>query len=273
MTDRAVAALLTLALSCAGAVPLAAAQSAAAPQMNTGHTANRSPKTSAVSPTADQIEASKVIGATVEEANGATVAKIADLIVDRRSGAATLAIVAPAGNQSFDHGQSAIAWSSLRFEPRPTPHFVTRLSGQTVAAGGALVEQGKNGKAYFDVKNDLLGKEVVGAHGASLGHVHDVVLTLGTGRLVALEVDIGGFISIGAKDHAVAWDAANPQVGTKGGPVHVALTEAQIAGAPVTATMAPAPIAPKPGNNQVQIRRDSTGNISGSWTPAPANNR
>ncbi|MGH7117325.1 MAG: PRC-barrel domain-containing protein [Stellaceae bacterium] len=273
MTDRAVATLVILALACAGVAPASAAESAATPQMNTGHTTNRSPKTAAVSPTAEQIEASNVIGATVQDENGATVAKIADLIVDRRSGAAALAIVTPAGSTSFDHGKSAIAWSSLRFEPRPTSHFVTRLSGQVLAAGGALAEQAKTGKTYLDVKTNLLGKEVVGADGASLGHVHDLVLTLGTGRLVALVIDTGGFISIGAKDHAVAWDAANPQPGQNGGPIRVALSKAQIESAPVTATMVPAPIAPKPGDNQMQIRRDSTGNISGSKIPAPANNR
>ncbi len=272
MTDRTVAALLILALACAGAAPVAAAQSAVTPQMNTGHTANRSPKTPAVSPTADQIGASNVIGANVEDAKGTIIAKISDIVIDRRNGA-PLAIIASLGGQAFPHGKSAVPWSSLRFEPRPTPHFVSRLSSGALAAGGALVEQAKSGKAYYDVKQDLLGKEVIGADGASLGHVHDLVLTLATGHPVALVIETGGLISIGAKNHAVAWDAAKPQVGANGAPVRVALSKTQVDQAPVTATMAPAPIAPKPGNNQVQIRRDATGNISGSWVPAPANNR
>lgn len=272
MIDRAAAMLLILALTCAGAAPAVAAESAA-PQMNTGHTANRAPKTPTVSPTADQIEASNVIGANVQNATGADIAKITDLLIDRRSALAALAVVAPEGGRSFGHGASAIAWNSLRLDPRPTPHFVTRLSGRELAAGSASIEQAKAGGGYYDLKTDLLGKNVVDAKGGSVGHVQNVVLTLGTGRLVALVIDTGGFISIGANDHAVAWRAANPPLGNDGTPVRVALSKAQVEAASVTATMAPAPIPPKAGNNQTQIRRNSAGNISGSQIPAPANSR
>ncbi|HEY3908544.1 MAG TPA: PRC-barrel domain-containing protein [Stellaceae bacterium] len=271
MIKNTLAALLIAALPCAVASQALAAESTT-PQMNNGHT-NRPPKTSVVSPAADQIAASNVIGADVQDAQGAIIAKITDLIVDRRSGAAALAIVEPAGGNSFDHGKSAIAWGSLRFEPRPTPHFVTALGHEAMAAGAALVEQAKTGDQYYDVKTDLLGKPVVGAGGATLGHVQDLVLTFGTGHLAALVIKTGGFISMGANNHAVAWDAAKPQTGKNGAPVRVALSKAQVEGAPVTATMAPAPIAAKPGTGQVQIKRDSTGNISGTQVPAPANHR
>ena len=43
MIDRAAATFLIVALSSAGIAPSCAAESAAVPQMNTGHTANRSP--------------------------------------------------------------------------------------------------------------------------------------------------------------------------------------------------------------------------------------
>ncbi len=90
---------------------------------------------------------------------------------------------------------------------------------------------------------------------------------------MALVVDTGGFISIGAKDHAVAWNAAKPQLGKTGAPIRIALSKTQVEGAPVTATMARAPMAPKAGNNQTQIRRNSAENISGSKIPAPTNSR
>jgi sporulation protein YlmC with PRC-barrel domain len=272
MTDRVLATFLVLALFCAGVAPAAAAQSPATPQMNTGHTANRSPKTPTVSPTANQIEASNVIGANVQDAKGTIIAKISDLAIDRQSGAA-LAILSSLGGRPFPHGKSAVAWSSLQFEAQPVPHFVTRLDARALAAGTSLVEQATTSKAYYTVKNDVLGKPVTGAGGKTLGHVQNLVLTLGTGRLVALVVDTGGLISIGANNHAVAWNVAKPQIGQDGNPVRVAMTKAQVEGAPLTATMAPAPIAPKGGNNQTQIRRDSAGNISGSWIPAPANSR
>jgi sporulation protein YlmC with PRC-barrel domain len=272
MIQRPLAALLIATLAAAAAGEAVAAESAVAPKMNTGMT-NRSPKTSAVSPAADQISATNVIGANVENAAGAIIAKITDLVIDRRSNAAAVAIIAPAGGNLFGHGKSAIAWSSLQYEPRPTPHFATRLDPQAIAAGSSLVEQAKTGTGYYDVKTDLLGKPVIGAAGASIGHIHNLVVTFGIGRVVALVVDTGGFISMGAKDHAVAWDAAKPQAGRNGATVRIALSKAQVDAAPVTATIAPAPIPPKAGNNKVEVRRDSTGNISGTLIPAPADRR
>lgn len=272
MIQQTLAALLIAGLAATVGGQALAAESVVAPKMNNGLT-NRPPKTSAVSPTADQIAVSNVIGADVEDASGATIAKITDLVVDRRSAAAAVAIVAPAGGNAADHGKSAIAWGSLRFEPRPTPHFVTRLSRDAVAAGHGLVEKVKTGNGYYDVKTDLLGKEALGADGASLGHVENLVLTFGTGRLVALVINTGGFISMGANNHAVAWDAAKPEPSANGAPVRVALTKAAIESAPVTATIAPAPIAPKTGTGKVEVRRDSTGNISGTLIPAPATHR
>ncbi|MGH7046391.1 MAG: PRC-barrel domain-containing protein [Stellaceae bacterium] len=272
MIKQTLATLLVVAMASAVSTAAAAAQSAITPQMNTGHTANRSPETPAVSPTADQIGASDVIGAAVENGNGAIVAKISDITIDRQTGAA-LVIVAPAGKKPFGTANSAVVWNSLRFDPRPTPHFVTRLDGRALAAGRALAEKATAEGAYYDIKTDLLGKEVVGADNAPLGHVHDLVMTLATGRPVALVIETGGVISIGARNHAVSWNAANPQIGTKGGPVHVALSKAQIEHAPVTATMAPAPIPPKTGSNQLRIRRDPFGHVSGEFVPAPANTR
>lgn len=210
--------------------------------MNTGLT-NQPPKTSAVSPAADQISATNVVGANVENASGAVIAKITDVVIDRRSNAAAVAIIA------------------------------TALDRQALAAGTSLVEKPKTGTGCYDLKTDLLGKSVVGPDGQSLGHVQNLVLTFGSGRVVALVVDTGGFISMGAKDHAVAWDAAKPQAGRNGATVRIALSKTQVDAAPVTATIAPAPIPPKAGNNKVEVRRDSTGNISGTLIPAPADRR
>ncbi|MFZ3235922.1 MAG: PRC-barrel domain-containing protein [Stellaceae bacterium] len=272
MIKQPLAALLIATLAAGAAGEAIAAESSVAPQMNTGLT-NQPPKTSAVSPAADQISATNVVGANVENASGAVIAKITDLVIDRRSNAAAVAIIAPAGGNLFGHRKSAIAWSSLRYDPRPNPHFATALDRQALAAGTSLVEQAKTGTGYYDLKTDLLGKPVVGPDGQPVGHVQNLVLTFGSGRVVALVVDTGGFISMGAKDHAVAWDAARPQAGRNGATVRIALSKTQVDAAPVTATIAPAPIPPKAGNNKVEVRRDSTGNISGTLIPAPADRR
>ena len=140
--------------------------------------------------------------------------------------------------------------------------------------GSALVEKAKTGASYEDVKNNLLGKEVVGRDGAQIGHVQDLVLTFGSGRVIAMVINTGGFISLGgANNHAVAWNAAQPETRGNGGAVRVALTKAQVDAAPVTATIAPAPIGPQPSDRNIEVRRDSAGNISGSKIPAPQDQR
>ena len=274
MMQRTLAGLLIVAAAAAVSGKVVAAQNPVAPDMYTGHT-KRSPKTFAVSPTANQITATHVIGADIKNADGDTIAKISDIIIDRNNSTAAVAIITPAGSKPFDHGkQSAVAWSNLKFEPKPIPHFATRLDQSALDAAAALVEKAKNSRSYYDVKKDLLGKEVVGAGGTQLGHVQDLVVTFGTGHLVALVINTGGFVNLGgANNHAVAWNAADPQGSGNRGPVRVALSKAQVDGAPVTATIAPAPIAPQPNNQNVEVRRDSTGNISGTRIPAPQNQR
>ena len=286
MIKQALAALLTVTLAFALAGGVLAAETSVTPNMHNGFSnippeksAVRPPETPAVSPTADQTDAKDVIGSDIENADGTTIAKITDIIIDRRLGTAAVAVIAPAGAKPFDNGKkSAVAWTSLQFEPRPIPHFATTLDQKALDAGTALVEKAKTGDSYFDVKKDLLGKSVVGPNGDQLGHVQNVVLTFGTGRVVALVISTGGFINMGgAHNHAVAWNAAKPQPGQNGGAVRcgavrVAVTKAQVDGAPVVATMAPAPIGPPPNQN-VEIRRDATGNISGSKIPAPQDRR
>jgi sporulation protein YlmC with PRC-barrel domain len=274
MRTKTLASLLSIAVGLIAAADAGAAENPVAPQMYSGYS-HRPPQTWTVSPTADQTMASDVIGADLKNAEGTTIAKIADLIIDPRNATAGVAIITPAGLQPFDHGKdSAIAWSSLEFEPKPTPHFVTKLDQAALDAGTKLVGK-TGGAAYLDVKKDLLGKEVIGRDGAPLGHVQNLVLTFGTGHLVALVVNTGGgFITMGgANDHAVAWSAAQPQAGTGGGPIHIALTKSQVEGAPVTATMAPAPIGPRQNDYNVEYKRDVTGNLSGTKVPAPQNGR
>ncbi|MBV8739515.1 MAG: PRC-barrel domain-containing protein [Alphaproteobacteria bacterium] len=282
MIKQALAALLTITLGFALAGESLAAETSVAPKMYNGfpnrppeRSVVRPPEMPAVSPTADQIEASKVIGADIKNANDTTIAKITDVIIDRRLGTAAVAVIAPAaGAKPFDKGKkSAVAWTSLQFEPRPLPHFATKLDQKALDASTALVERAKTGDSYFDVKRDLLGKSVVGPNGDQLGHVQNVVLNFTTGRVVALVISTGGFINMGgAHNHAVAWDAAKPQPGQNGGAVRVAVTKAQVDGAPVMATMAPAPIGPPPNQN-AEIRHDATGNISGSKIPATQDRR
>lgn len=271
MIDRTVAAALVLAVGFTFPAVVLAAQPAAEPQMFSGFS-NAAPATPTVSETADEISARQAIGTDVWERNGAVVATVADLILNRRSAAAQLAILAPAGGASFRHGRVTVAWESLKFDGKPTPHFVTALGRQALASGTSFKTAAESRDAYYDVKSDLLGKAALGKDGADLGHIKDLVFTFNSGKFVALVIDTGGIIA-GAKDHAVAWDKADPEAGKGGSSVHLALTKQEVDAAPVTTTMAPRPVSSESGNTSPEVTRDSTGNISGTKIPVPPSRR
>jgi sporulation protein YlmC with PRC-barrel domain len=271
MSDRTSATVILLGLACLLSGTALAAEPATQPEMYNGYT-NRAPRTPTVSESADEITAAQAIGDDVQDTNGAVVAKIADLIVDRPDGAVEAAILEPAGGVSFRHGRATVAWSSLKFAGKPTPHFVTALSREALASGTSFKQTAKARNAYYDVKSDLLGKTTVGKDGADLGHVKDLVFTFGSGKLVALVIDTGGIIA-GAKDHAVAWGKADPEAGKGGSSVHLALTKQEVDAAPVTTTMAPRAVTSESGNTAPTISQDSTGNVSGSKIPVPPSRR
>jgi sporulation protein YlmC with PRC-barrel domain len=235
--------------------------------MNTGYT-NRAPRTPTVSESADQIRASQTIGTAVRDTSGAEVAKIGDLIVNKRDGTVDVAILNPAGGTGFKHHRATVAWNSLKFEGEPTPHFVTALTPQALAASTSFKGQAERRDDFYDVKTDLLGKKATGSDGADLGKIKDLVLTFGDGRLVAVVVDAGGLVA-GARYHALAWNEAQPQAGKGDSPVRLAVTKAQVEAAPVMTTQAPRPVPTQSGTSAPMIRQDSAGNISGTRIPVP----
>jgi sporulation protein YlmC with PRC-barrel domain len=257
--------IAALALACC----LDGAAAGTAPHMATGHVGGAGVPT--VTETANQISASRVFGAKVYQRNGKEVATIVDLIIDRHQGAVALAVLQPTGGAAFSGGPAAVAWSSLDFRPTPTPHFVTALGRKAFAAGISLERQARDNPAHYDAKADLLGKQAVGPHGAAIGQISDLVVQFGSGRLVALVIDTGGPFSVGAKTHAVAWNKAEPHGKN---PVHLALSKKAVDSAPVTATMTPLPApAQRKGAAPAVVRRDQTGNLSGTAIPGPATRR
>lgn len=267
-------AVAALALACAFDGTALAAQPPAPPHMATGHVAGVAGSTPAVTETAGQIRASRVLNARVREKNGAEVANIADLIIDRRRGAVTLAVLKPAGSTSFNNGRPTVAWTSLKFQPTPAPHFVTTLSPKALAAGTsrkAFEQKAGGSSATYDAKTDLIGQQAVGPHGRDAGKINDLVFDLKSGRLVALVVHTGGLIEVGANDHAIAWGRARP---SGKNPVHLALSQKQIASAPVINGIAPLPTQGHTrGAAPYVMHRDQTGNLSGTAVLGPANRR
>jgi sporulation protein YlmC with PRC-barrel domain len=272
MMLRITAVVLTLFLACIARAPCFAAEPAAEPQMRPGYTAAPA-ATPTVALTADQILASQAIGTQVRDANGSVVATIGDLLINSKDTAVEVAVLDPAGGASFKNGRTTVAWQSLKFEGKPTPLFTTALSAEALASGVSFKGQAKASNAYYDVKADLIGKKAVGAGGADLGKIEDVVLTFGNGRLVALIIDTGGLLDVGIRHRVVAWERANPQGGKAGAPVRLALSKSQVDSAPIITTMAPSPAPAQSGNGTPMISRDSAGNISGSRVPAPPTRR
>jgi sporulation protein YlmC with PRC-barrel domain len=271
MITRSALISLNLALACTLPAFSFAAEPVAEPQMYTGYT-NRGPRTPTVAETGDQIRASQAIGAAVRDTSGADVAKIADLVVNKKDGSIDVAILDPAGATAFKQHRATVAWSSLKFDGKPTPHFVTALSPQALAASTSFKAQAENRDDFYDVKTDLLGKKVTGSDGSDLGKISDLVLTFGDGRLVAVVVDTGGLLA-GARYHAIAWDEAQLQGGKGNAAVRLAVTKAQVDAAPVMTTQAPRPAPTQSGTSTPMIQQDSTGNISGTRIPVPQSRR
>ncbi len=271
MIHRAAPIALVLGFACTLSAVSIAAEPAAEPQMYTGYT-NRAPRTPTVAESADQIRASQAIGAVVRDTSGAEVAKIGDLIVNKKDATVEVAIVNPAGGTAFKHHRATVAWNTLKFDGKPTPHFVTALSPEALAAGTSFKGQAESRNDFYDVKTDLLGKRVTGSDGADLGKISDLVLTFGDGHLVAVVIDTGGLIA-GARYHAVAWDEAQLEGGKGNSGVNLALTKAQVEAAPVMTTQAPRPVPTQSGTSTPMIQQDSTGNISGSKIPVPSARR
>lgn len=267
-------AVAALALACALDGTALAARPAVPLDMATGHVAGAPGSAPAVTEKPGQILASRVLNSIVREKNGAAVANIADLIIDRRRAAVTLAVLKPAGSTSFKNGRPTVAWTSLHFVPTPAPHFVTALSPKALSAGTSAksFEQKAGGSsAYYDATTDLLGQQAVGPHGQDAGKINDLVFDIKSGRMIALVVHTGGLIEVGANDHAIAWGAARPS-GKK--PVRFALSQKQIESAPVTNAISPLPT-PIHKNTAAPhvMRRDQTGNLSGTAILGPANRR
>jgi sporulation protein YlmC with PRC-barrel domain len=60
----------------------------------------------------------------------------------------------------------------------------------------------------------LLGHEVAGADGADLGHIVDLLVDA-QGQVRAVVVDVGGFMGVGNRKVAVAWNALRFAAGKK----------------------------------------------------------
>lgn len=263
---------LAVAAVCAFSAASLAAEPAAEPPMMPGYP-NQPAATPTVKLTPDQIRAGNAIGSEVRNPDGAVIAKIADLYVNRKDSAVELASLVPDNSPAFKNGRTTVAWTSLRFQGKPTPHFVTALSTQALVNGTAFKQQAVDEKSYYDVKADLLGKQALGANGKNIGKIGDVVFNFENGRLDALIIDTGGLLDVGLRNRVVGWAKADVSGGEGGAPLRFAISKKEVDSAPVITTMAPMPVPNQSGSSTPMIREDSTGNISGTRIPVPQSRR
>jgi PRC-barrel domain len=78
----------------------------------------------------------------------------------------------------------------------------------------------------------ILGKEVRSAADEDMGRIVDVIVDRGTGQVRAAIIDFGGFLGVGSRKIAVAWDALHFPPKGKVERIALELTRDQVRAAP-----------------------------------------
>jgi hypothetical protein len=136
------------------------------------------------------------------------------------------------GLAELDKNRALLAWSSLEYARRPSPHFVVDLLPSDIE--NAPRPQEAHG--LEDVR-ELLSKDAVGARGEKLGKVLDLIATLGDGTIVAVVIEHKEPLK-NDRPFAIGWSAVKGRAAN--GDLQLAITEQELLQAPVLMTKAPA---------------------------------
>ncbi len=144
--------------------------------------------------------------------------------------------------------------------PAPTDTATAPAEDTKTAASGEPVSA-----------DDMIGREVEGSDGQPLGKISDVVVDSASGKIQRLVIASGGFLGLGAKNVAVAFE--DVEIRPEGGIVAKGVTQADIDSMPefnVTAETAPLdePPAAVPTTTAPGAGMPMGG--AGSTAPAPA---
>jgi sporulation protein YlmC with PRC-barrel domain len=144
--------------------------------------------------------------------------------------------------------------------PAPTDTATAPAEDTKTAASGEPVSA-----------DDMMGREVEGSDGQPLGKISDVVVDSASGKIQRLVIASGGFLGLGAKNVAVAFE--DVEIRPEGGIVAKGVTQADIDSMPefnVTAETAPLdePPAAVPTTTAPGAGMPMGG--AGSTAPAPA---
>ena len=183
--------------------------------------------TAVAPPTA--VDAAKLIGRSVTNANGDTVGKIDSVVIDQ-SGKVRYAIVGVGGFLGIGKKDVALAWDELTISENGEKVMTNATKDQLAALPEHKVPAAVNpGTVYsYDeaVKSNptlgspeqmapaagtvgikaskLVGATVKNAKGESIGEIHEVVLG-SDGSAQGLIIDVGGFLGINEKPVLVRW--------------------------------------------------------------------
>jgi sporulation protein YlmC with PRC-barrel domain len=183
--------------------------------------------TAVAPPTA--VDAAKLIGRNVVNANGDTVGKIDSVVIDQ-SGKVRYAIVGVGGFLGIGKKDVALAWDELTISENgekvmtnatkdqlaalPEHKFPAAVNPGTVYSYDDAVksnptlgspEQMAPATGAVGIKaSKLVGATVKNAKGESIGEIHEVVLG-SDGSAQGLIIDVGGFLGINEKPVLVRW--------------------------------------------------------------------
>jgi sporulation protein YlmC with PRC-barrel domain len=199
---------------------------------------NTTTGTPMASPTA--VDAAKLIGRNIVNANGDTVGEIDSVVIDQ-SGQVRYVIVGVGGFLGIGKKDVALAWDELTITDNGEKVVTSATKDQLAALPEhKFPESVKPGTVYsYDeaVKSNpalgspeqtapaagtvgikaskLVGATVKNSKGEGIGEIHEVVLA-GDGSAEGLVVDVGGFLGIGERPVLVKWSDVTIQSDANG---------------------------------------------------------
>jgi sporulation protein YlmC with PRC-barrel domain len=209
--------------------------------------------TTVAAPTA--VDAEKLIGRTIENANGDNVGEIESVVIDQ-DGKVRYVIAGVGGFLGIGEKNVALEWEDLTISENGEKVVTAATKDQLAALPEhKYPETVKPGSVYpYDeavrtnptleeatapaagilgiAASDLVGAKVENANGDNIGEIHEVLLS-SEGNAEALVVDVGGFLGMGEHTVAMKWtDVSIRSDDNKAVVVTTEMTKDQLQGLP-----------------------------------------
>jgi sporulation protein YlmC with PRC-barrel domain len=242
------------------------------PDMATGNTTDRPPRQPVVAEKPDQILARNVIGQPLYGRNDERLGHVTDGLVDRTRNSLDVLLV------DIETGKNplrAVAWSSVDATDRK--HVSADLSKDELQSASPIGTEVMYAPDLLSATDRLFGHDVVDRNGTPVGKLHDVVVDMKDGQLVAALVDPGTGLGTGTKGapHAVPWSVVTLSA-DKDQPLRLGLTKDEFDSEPAFVSMAPAAptrSVPLSGKAEDPSRPPTIGPVDRVPPPSPPSTR